>query len=184
MSAEKLELKTKRLLLRPFKLEDVDDVYAYAKDPEWERYLLLPIPQPYTRRNAEEFVARRVLPSWSTNPAFAIVLNSVVVGGINLRIDETHQSAELGYALARVHWGKGLIPETARAVIDWAFREYGLAKIYATADPRNRRSTRVMEKLGMTQEGVLRSHRKGRGERRDEVYYGILREEWEGQRAE
>ena len=81
---EPTELRTERLLLRPFKLEDVADVYVYAKDPEWAQYLLLPIPQPYTRRNAEEFVARQVLADWSTNPDFAIVLKSVVVGGHQL----------------------------------------------------------------------------------------------------
>ena len=177
--SEPTELKTERLLLRPFRLEDVDDVYAYAKDPEWDRYLLLPVPQPYTRRNAEEFTARQVLTSWSTDPHFAIVLNSVVVGGVGLSINEIHKTAGLAYGLGKVHWGRGLIPEAALAVIDWAFRKYGLAKIYARADLRNRRSTRVMEKLGMIREGVLRSHRKGRGERVDEVYYGILREEWE-----
>ena len=177
---QRVELKTDRLLLRPFKLEDVDDVYAYAKDPEWDRYLGLPLPQPYARRDAEEYVAGRVLADWSTEPTFAIVLDSTVIGGIGLRIIETHQRAELGYALARVHWGKGLMPEAVQAVIDWAFREYGSAKIYATADLRNGRSTRVMEKLGMTREGVLRSHGKARGERVDEVYYGIIREEWLG----
>ena len=101
-----------------------------------------------------------------------------------LGINKTHEMAELGYDLARVHWGRGLIPEAAHAVAGWAFMEYGLAKIYATADLRNRRSTRVMEKLGMTREGVLRSHRRGRGERVDEVYYGLLCEEWQELSAE
>ena len=91
MSADKVELKTERLVLRPFRLEDVDDVYVYAKDPEWDRYLLLPVPQPYTRRNAEEFIARQVLASWSTDPHFAIVLNSAVVGGVGLSINEIHK---------------------------------------------------------------------------------------------
>ncbi len=159
-------------------LGDVDDVYAYAKDPEWARYLLLP--QPYTRQDAEAFLARRLLASWDTNPSFAMVLDSVVVGSIALRISETDRTGALGYALASVHWGKGLMPEAALAVIGWAFREHGLAKVYATADLRNRQSWRVMEKLAMVREGVLRSHRKGQEERVDEVYYGLLREEWEG----
>ena len=183
MSADKVELKTERLVLRPFRLEDVDDVYAYLKDPEWDRYhYFLPVSQPYTRRNAEEFMARQVLVAWSTDPHFAIVLNSAVVGSISLIINGTDDTGGLAYGLARVHWGKGLMPEAAQAVIDWGLTEYGLAKIYARADLRNRRSTRVMEKLGMIREGVLRSHRKGRGGRADEVYYGLLREEWEAGR--
>ena len=136
-------------------------MYAYARDPEWGRALLLPVPEPYVRRNAEEFVARTLLASWSTDPHFAIVLDTTVIGGINLTVDKPHEIAGLGYAIAKPHWGKGLAPEAATAVFDWAFAHHGLAKIYARADLRNRRSTRVMEKLGMTREGVLRSHRKG-----------------------
>ena len=176
---KRVELKTERLLLRPFMLEDVDDVFEYARDPEWAEYLLLRIPQPYTREDAEEFLARAVLTSWGTNPLFAIVLDSTVIGGINLRIRPEDEIAGLGYGIARTHWGKGLVPEAARAVIGWGFKQYGLTKIYATADLRNKRSQRVMEKLGMTREGVLRSHRKGREGRVDEVYYGLLRQEWE-----
>lgn len=176
---EKIELKTERLLLRPFRLGDVDDVFEYARDPEWAKYLLLRIPQPYSREDAEEFLAGAVLTSWDTNPLFAIMLDSTVIGGINLRIRPADEIAGLGYGIARTHWGKGLVPEAALAVIGWGFKQYGLTKIYATADPRNKRSHRVMEKLGMTREGVLRSHRKGREARVDEVYYGLLREEWE-----
>ena len=175
---EKVELKTERMLLRPFRLEDADDVFEYSNDPDWARYLPQ-VPQPYTRRDAEEFVARRIVTSWDTNPAFAMTLDSTVVWAINLLISEPDETASLGYAIARAHWGKELMPEAARAVIDWGFTERGLAKVYATADLRNRRSWRVMEKLGMTREGVLRSHRMGREGRIDEVYYGLLREEWE-----
>ena len=100
---ERVELRTERLLLRPFRLEDVDDVYAYARDPEWGRALLLPVPEPYVRRNAEEFVARTLLASWSTDPHFAIVLDTTVIGGINLTVDKPHEIAGLGYAIAKPH---------------------------------------------------------------------------------
>ncbi len=173
----RVEVNTERLLLRPFKLEDVDDVFEYARDPEYGRYLFLP--QQYTRMHAEMFLARQLLESWDTRPVFAIVRDSRVVGGIGLRIDVAHETGALGYAIARSQWGKGLVPEAGRAIVDWGFKGHGLARIYAPADLRNIRSQRVMEKLGMTREGVLRSHRKERGERTDEVYYGILREEWE-----
>ena len=49
------------------------------------------------------------------------------------------------------------MPEAGRAVMDWGFERYGLHKVWAQADLRNRRSWRVMEKLGMTREGVLRA---------------------------
>ena len=174
---EPTELKTERLLLRPFRLEDVDDVFAYAKDPEWAWYFPR-VPKPFTRQAAEERVARHVLESWETHPTWAVVLHEKVIGGIWL-MHFQNETATLGYELSRVHWGKGLIPEAAQAVIDWAFKEYELAKISASTDLQHLRSTRVMEKVGMTREGVFRSHKRGRGERIDEVYYGILREEWD-----
>ena len=177
--SDDIELRTERLLLRPFRIADVDDVYAYAKDPEWARFLLPMIPQPYTRRDAEEFIARRVIASWSIDSAFAIVLDSVVVGGINLHVDERHEKGELGYSLVRAHWGKGLTTEAAREVVDWGFSQLGLAKVYASADLHNTGSWRVMEKIGMTREGVLRSHTKTQDGRADQVFYGILRTEWE-----
>ena len=177
---EPVEMITKRLLLRPFKLGDAVDVFAYASDPEWARYL--PVPQPYELQHAEQFVAQRVLAPWDTNPGWALVLSGKVIGGIGLRINLQHETGELGYSLAREHWGQGLVPEATRAVVHWGFKDRGLAKVFARADGRNRNSQRVMEKLGMTREGLLRSHVKGRsgraGERIDDVYYGLLRDEW------
>ena len=177
--SERVELKTERLLLRPFELDDVDDVLEYASDPEFGRYLGLP--RPYTRDHAVEFVARQVLADWATRPVFAIVFEEVVIGGIGLRVDGRNDRAELGYALARPQWGRGLTPEAVRAVFGWAFERYGLHKIGAYAALGNRRSWRVMEKLDMTREAVLRGHDKIWGEYVDDVYYGILREEWEAQ---
>ena len=173
---EKVELRTERLLLRPFELGDVDDVLAYASEPDVGQYISLP--RPYTRDNAVEFVARQVLADWSTEPTFAIVFEGHVVGGIGLRIKRQHDIAELGYALAKPQWGKGLTPEAARDVVGWGFERYGLNKVGAYGALRNRQSWRVMEKLGMTREAVLRSHSKLWDEYVDEVYYGVLREEW------
>ena len=119
-----------------------------------------------------------MLGSWDTNPVWALVLAGRVVGGIGLRINLQHETAELGYSVAREHWGQGLVPEAARAVVEWGFKERGPAKVFARADARNRSSQRVMEKRGMTREGLLRSHVRGRGERIDDVYYGVLRDEW------
>lgn len=179
--SEPIELRTERLLLRPFRLADVDDVFEYASDAEWALYLRR-VPQPFVRKAAEERVARHVLESWETHPAWAIVLDQKVVGGIVLMIDVHDRVGELGYELSRDQWGKGLMVETAVAVMEWGFQERRLAKIFAQADARNKRSLRVMEKLHMKREGVLRSNGQGRGERVDDVHYGLLRKEWEERR--
>ena len=177
MEKQEFEIRTERMLLRPHRLEDADDIFEFAGDPEWGRYL--PVPKPYLEEHAVEFVAQRVLASWEERPVWAIELEGKVVGGIGIRINVEDATGALGYSIAKRHWGKGLILEAARAVLDWGFREGRLAKVYAYSDARNAQSLRVMEKLGMTREGMLRSHRKLRDERVDDVYYGLLREEWE-----
>ena len=124
------------------------------------------------------FVAGRVLVSWETDPAWVMVLGESVIGVVDLHINVAHEIAELGYALDPAQWGKGLMPEATRAVANWCFEERQLAKVYGRVDARNARSLRVVEKLGMTREGVLRRHIKRHDERIDDVYYGVLREEW------
>ena len=173
-------LRTERLILRRFRLNDVDDVLAYANDEEWQRYLL-PLPYPYERVHAEQFVSESFLKDWKSKPTFAIVFDDTVIGGINLSVDKRHQTAEMGYSIARKHWGNGYATEAASAVVNWAFEAFCLAKTYAVANVDNRRSWRVMERIGMTREGVLRSdapdgHDPNR--RQDVAFYGILREEW------
>ena len=172
-------IRTKRLLLRTFAFKDVNDVLAYASNPEWSRFL--PVPNPYTLKDAEEFVARCILRDPDGNLRFAIELNGSVIGGIDLRIEDPIAVGSLHYSLSRDHWNQGLITEAAQAVIDWGFTEFGLEKVYSWADVDNVGSWRVMEKIGMTREGTFRSHGVNRGVRQDFHYYGILRDEWECQ---
>jgi RimJ/RimL family protein N-acetyltransferase len=174
---ERIELRTDRLLLRPFRPGDVDDALAYRDDPEFARYLPH-IPQPFTRRDAEAFVARNMDEPWDLLPTFAVVLDGRVIGTVNFDVDPHDQIAMLGFAIARAHWGKGIAVEAARAAVAWAFEAFGVAKIRASTDARNVRSQRVMEKLGMHHEGRLRSHQLARDGRTDVVCYGLLREEW------
>lgn len=172
-------IETARLRLRPYRLDDVDQVLAVSMDPEWARFL--PVPIPYRRRDAEEFVARQFLVERAATPSWAIELDGSYAGGINVRFNFDHRLAELGYAIARKHWGEGLAPEAARAVIDASFRTHAtLNRVRAMADRRNGASQRVMEKLGMRREGVLRQNRFVREEFVDEVWYGLLRSEWGG----
>jgi len=170
-------LETERLTLRPFSLVDVDDVLAYADDPEWSRYTPF-VPSPYLRRHAELFVASQILVDWDENPSFAIVHAGRVVGGTSLRVMAPGITG-LGYGVARRLWGEGLATEAAAAVIDYGFETLSLAKVFATTEVGNVASVRVMEKLGMTREALLRSARLARdGTRADELRYAVLAGDW------
>lgn len=171
-------IDTERLRLRPFQLDDVEDVLSYARDPEWSRFLRS-LPRPYGRADAERFIARQILLDRAAHPTWAIEYEGSVIGGINLRVSFEHRSAEMGYSIAREHWNRGLCTEAARAVIDHAFSTHeDLNRLHARADHRNGASQRVMEKVGMVKEGVLRQSRVERGEAFDEACYSVLRSEW------
>lgn len=168
-----------RLQLRPFVETDLDDVFAYASDPIWARYL--PVPLPYTRAHARGYLATHGKRNWRTEPVWACVLAGRVVGGIDLGVDG--HRASIGYTIARRAWGHGLATEAAALVLDHAFtRMPTLVRIFAVCDVDNVGSWRVMEKIGMRREGVLRSHGRVRERVYDEATYAILRSDWEALR--
>jgi RimJ/RimL family protein N-acetyltransferase len=156
-------------------------VFAYASDHEFFRYL--PVPYVETLADEERFIAAQLLLDPESNPSWAITIGDVPIGGTDLRVEREKGRAEIGYGVGRTHWGKGYTTEAAGAVIDWAFASLPIERLAATADVRNIGSWRVMEKLGMQREAILRSHEVVRGERRDTVVYSILRPEWEARRA-
>lgn len=170
-------IETARLVLRPYRWQDLDDILAYATDDVWARFL--PVPWPYTRRDGERFLASQVLLDPEQESCWAVVADGHVVGGVNLRRSREHLLAELGYALARPLWGRGLGTEAVCAVVHAAFdTDPALNRLRAIVDARNVASCRVLDKAGFTREGVLRQNRMFRGVPMDEVWYGMLRDEW------
>lgn len=174
------ELRTSRLLLRPPRPDDVDAYLAIESDPE---YAIYGSRQSVDRAGMERGLARIIAAPWHQHPEFAVVFEGQVVGRVVLTVDREHATAALGYGVARTCWGRGIATEAARAVVDYSFEAFGLEKVWARVDPRNVASVRVLEKLGMQREGLLRSQIVRRGERVDRAYYGILRAEWEAGRA-
>ena len=170
-----------RLRLRPFVDSDLEDVIAYASDPSWAQYL--PVPLPYTRVHARGYLSTHRARNWKLNPVWACELDGRVVGGIDLSVDDAGHRASIGYSIARRVWGRGLASEAASIVVDHAFtRSPTLVRIFAECDIENVGSWRVMEKIGMRREGVLRSHGRVRNHLYDEAMYAILRAEWEALR--
>jgi RimJ/RimL family protein N-acetyltransferase len=141
-------------------------------------------PVPLSRKQAEELTALfSDTAAWEKIgmlQMFAIVLDDKVIGEIALnqrKDDRPNERAEITYSLARNLWNKGVTIESVKAVTDWVFQTFSFNRLYAWCDPRNTGSRRVMEKLGMQREGLLRSHIKWNDEFRDQLFYGILREE-------
>ncbi|WP_428835739.1 GNAT family N-acetyltransferase [Sphingomonas rustica] len=86
--------------------------------------------------------------------------------------------SEVGYLLAREHWGAGMMAEAVSRVLDLLFREEGQRRVFADTDPDNLGSRTLLERLGFKLEGVLRAEWETHIGVRDTTLYGLLRDEW------
>jgi RimJ/RimL family protein N-acetyltransferase len=167
------ELRTRRLLLRRFREDDLEAFASFADDEAYRRFLGSGHP------SAAQLVANNVAVDWEREPSWAILLDGRVVGSIFLGVHMDDATGELACLLAPDVWGQGIAVEAGRAVTDYAFGVLKLDKVWARAEANNAASRRAMEKGGMRQEGLLRSHRTDRsGNRVDEVVFGLTRDDW------
>ncbi|GAA3071303.1 hypothetical protein GCM10017562_43210 [Streptomyces roseofulvus] len=117
--------------------------------------------------------------------ALAVVerASGVLVGFTRLALDPHQQrAATVGFALRPESWGIGYGRETVGLVLDLAFGELDLHRVWAARAPLNLASARTLLAAGFTEEGRIRGHVFVRGAWRDSVTYGVLREEWESRR--
>lgn len=141
----------------------------------------LNIPHLYESGMAEEWI--------NTHPedyekgeriSFAMIHEEKFIGAIGLHdINSAHQRAELGYWLGKPYWKNGFCSEAALAILRYGFQELGLNRIYALHFARNPASGRVMQKIGMKKEGVLRQSVRKWGIFEDQILYSILKSEFE-----
>lgn len=168
-------LTTARLLLRPFELGDAAVVQRLAGDPE-VALTTQNIPHPYEDGMAEEWIASH-LAAWEAKRLLALAVTTAaegLVGAVSLTITAAHRRGELGYWIGRPYWNRGYATEAAAAVVDFGLEELGLYRIQARHLTRNPASGRVMQKIGMVREGILRKHIVVRGQIEDVVMYSIL----------
>jgi [ribosomal protein S5]-alanine N-acetyltransferase len=175
-----LPLETERLILRDFREEDWQSVQEYASDPEVVRYMFW---GPNTEQETKDFIlramkGRNVYPRTAYDIVLVNKTDHRLLGacGLYLRSAE-NKEGEIGYVLNRCYWKQGYVTEAARRLVAFGFEELGLHRIYATCDPANTGSYRVMEKTGMQREGYLRDHKLIRGIWRDSLLYSILENE-------
>jgi RimJ/RimL family protein N-acetyltransferase len=96
------------------------------------------------------------------------------------RFDVENRHAEVGFALARRAWGRGLMKEGLNQAIALSFGPLGLRRLEADVDPRNEASLRLLESLGFRREGLMRERWNTGGELQDGVLLGLLAREWTG----
>jgi RimJ/RimL family protein N-acetyltransferase len=151
-----VEIRTARLVLRPFRPGDEKDLVAAADDRGVWLSLRDRFPHPYTREDAERWIAH----ARATAPAtdLAVTLEGRVIGGVGLErgSDVGRLCAEVGYWLGRMHWGHGYASEAVAAFAGYAFATFPLERLQAWVFAPNQASRRVLEKCGFRLEGVAR----------------------------
>ena len=145
-------LKTERLILRPWKQEDLDDFFAYASvDGVGQMAGWSP------HRNKDD--SQMILDSFiSKKRTFALEYQGKVIGSLGIEeYDEEKfpeledkKCREIGYVLAKDYWGRGLMPEAVKEAIRYLFEEVGLDVILCGHFLSNTQSQRVQEKCGFT----------------------------------
>ena len=174
-------IKTDRLLLRRFTLNDANDMFNnYACDDEVTRFLSWK-----SQKNVGE--AEKIIKIWldayNDNRFYnwAIEYEGKVIGGIGAEeFDEQNCSYQLGYCIGRDYWGKGIMTEVLKAIVDYLFDKVNMHRVTAKHDVKNSASGKVMQHAGMRYEGTYIGHYvRSDGDISDALVYAILKDEWE-----
>lgn len=178
--AEIPDLITERLHLRPFTLKDAPEVAEYCRDWDVAR-MTSNIPHPYDESMAREWISSHPQ-AFEKGEAvtFAITKQDTgeLVGAIGIHLDSANHAAEFGYWIGKPFWNRGYATEASKAVIGFGFEKLGLNRIYARHMTKNPASGRVMQKSGMSFEGILRQSLYRHDAFEDTAIYSILASEF------
>lgn len=149
--------ETARLRARPPRVGDAPAIFeAYASDPAVTRYLAW---QHYRDLAPLEEFLRQSETNWATGQGHRPYLLTLKSDGRpigSIGFDRNAGKVVFGYVLGAAYWGKGYMSEALAFLVDWALAQPGIFRAWAFCDVENPASARVMEKAGMSREGLLR----------------------------
>jgi ribosomal-protein-serine acetyltransferase len=165
--------------IRPYSVDDADDLYAAAVESSRDLYPWMPWCHPgYQRGDATGWLPVQVN-RWVSREEFQFAIRSSTdeyLGGCGLNgLNREHGFANLGYWVRSSATGRGVAPEAVRLVRDWAFSHTELVRLELVMAVENVRSVRVAEKAGAHFEGVLRSRVRLHGRMHDARLYSLTR---------
>jgi ribosomal-protein-alanine N-acetyltransferase len=173
------DLETKRLLLRKMTLADAEDLLTFASSPDiaemntWERITSLEDAKAFIQHMDD--YANNILVPWGIE--YKSEKRLIGICGLVERYGEENLADMLG-VLSKAYWGKGIMTEAMQEVFTFAFNLLKLHRIEGKCFAGNTGAEKVMQKLGMSLEGVLRQRMYWKGTYHDLKLYGILRREW------
>lgn len=177
-----MELITPRLRLREFTEMDFPALRELDSRAEMHTFEREPPGIDDTRQSLDTYVNEALeIPRTTYRMAITVRPQDNIRGIVKLsRQWEAIREWEVGWAVHPDEWGRGYATEAARHVMDWGFRELKIHRIVAFCHVFNEASVRVMEKLGMHRDGILRETRWLNGKWWDEYVYAVLEKEWKG----
>jgi [ribosomal protein S5]-alanine N-acetyltransferase len=162
-------------LIRDWTNDDAEAIVKYADNRKIAMNLRDGFPHPYRRADAEDFLGRVM--QLDPRTVFAIAMQSEAIGGIGLMPgQDVHRlTAELGYWLAEPYWNRGIMTRAVIQIVDFAFTQLRLNRVFAEPYVTNLASARVLEKADFVREGVLRANVIKYGQVLDQFLYARVR---------
>lgn len=173
-------LYTQRLVLRPARMSDAQDLYEYSRDPEVARHVLWDAHTSiHQTRQYIRFLIRQYHSAAPSSFVIALRDTGKVIGTIGFMwLQSENRAAEVGYSLSRAYWNRGIMTEALRAVLEFGFTRLGLNRIEAQHECDNPASGHVMVKAGMRHEGTLRQRLYNKGRYVDVDLYAMLKSDF------
>lgn len=174
-------IETERLILRKLVPEDAPDLLAYAADPDvakyvtWGPYLSVHDAYRFIFWAIDRYNRQQEAPWAVFHKKDGRIIGTMGISEWNPR----HRRAEVSYSIGAKYWGQGITPEALSKVFDFGFNALGINRLEAFCIPENVASSRVMEKMGMRLEGLLRQRLYAKGIYHDVQMYSILKADWE-----
>lgn len=164
------------IALRPWEMEDLQDLVTYANNPKIAQNLTDMFPHPYTRENGISFI--QMTKNMQNGVILCIALDNKVAGsiGLHLQNDIMRKNAELGYFVAEPFWGKGVCTAAVRLMVSHGFRHFDIDRIYARPFGRNIASQKVLMNAGFKFEARFHQNIIKNGVKEDELFFGIRKE--------
>jgi len=162
------------LTLRPWEVSDLKNLLKYANNLKIAQNMTNAFPHPYSKEAGKKFIA--MANSKIPVSIFAICINNQAIGGIGVhpQQDIHEKCAELGYWLAEPFWGKGIVSKAVLQMIDFAFQNFDIVRLYARPFSSNIGSQKVLEKCGFKHEATLKKSIYKNGVYLDELIYCIV----------
>ena len=175
-----LPIVTERLVLRRYTHDDIPDVLGFASQPSVAKVTSERIGA--TKEGVREYIdLQNSYRHFEKDKVFELAVerkeDGKVIGLLGM-ICQDHRQGEMGWGLGVEYRGQGYATEAARALMGYGFNALGLHRIYADTSSDNVASWRIMERLGMRREAVLRDAVYKEGQWLDQYIYGMLADEW------